>query len=105
MPAETASYDKHVETLLDLTDEVSGCRVMVLQVIADGVVDPAEHGRIETAFGGLTATTRRALVSAEQIAAAFRLLRSLLYAGPTAWVQKLARQSARDLAAMEQVTP
>lgn len=100
-----ASYERHVDTLLDLTDEVSGCRLMVLKITADGVIDPNERPAFDAAFGRITTKTRRALIDAQHLAAAFRLLRTLIYSGPTAWVRRVARETERDLAELETAHP
>lgn len=103
MPGEASIYDAHVEELMDLTEEVNGCQLIVLRIVADGVVDGSERDEIVSAFGGLSGASRRALVAAEHIAAAVRLVRSLFYSGISHWVKRIARETDRDLERMPEV--
>ena len=98
MPGKASIYDAHAEELMDLQDEVTGCRLVVLKVIADGRIDPAEDGAIEAAFTQLDCKSKAVMRSGDRLAAAARLVRTLFYSGVTPWVRRLARESDRDMA-------
>lgn len=97
MPTEPSMYDVHVEEVMDLRDELTSYHVLVLQASEDGVIDSTELSAIVIAFDTTEAKAKRAVTTAERIAAAMRLVRSLFYTGPTAWVRRIAREADRDL--------
>jgi uncharacterized membrane protein len=97
MPTEASMYDAHVEEVMDLRDGLNSYHVLVLTASEDGVIDSAELSAIVVAFGATEAKANMAVVTAERIAAAMRLVRSLFYTGPTAWVRRIAREADRDL--------
>jgi len=97
MPAEQSLYDCHVEEVMDLRDELTSYHVLVIRSIEDGVINTRERQAIDAAYVVAETTTTRALRTAERIAATARLVRSLFYAGHSAWVRRIARETERDL--------
>jgi hypothetical protein len=97
MPGEASIYDAHVEEVMDLRDGMTSYHVLVTRSLEDGVIDAGERIELEAVYAITDGKARGAITTAERIAAAARLVRSLFYAGHSAWVRRIARETERDL--------